>query len=130
MNKNNNKNNRLEFLFSIDLEDVRMSIPDGEKYKDRLVINTEKYLEFLENISSKCTFFVVGKVAQQYPDLIKRISSCGHEIACHSMSHIPLNNLSPTEFEIDIKQNLDSLYDQFPTMTNPRFYLYHIETLQ
>lgn len=111
MNKNNNKNNRLEFLFSIDLEDVRMSIPDGEKYKDRLVINTEKYLEFLENISSKCTFFVVGKVAQQYPDLIKRISSCGHEIACHSMRHIPLNNLSPTEFEIDIKQNLDSLYD-------------------
>ena len=105
-----NIKSRTKYLFSVDLEDIRMSMPDNESYKDRLVINTEKYLEFLDSISSRCTFFVVGQVAQKYPDLIKRINSCGHELACHSMNHTPLNKLSPMEFEDDVEKNMEFMY--------------------
>jgi len=99
-----------KYLFSVDLEDIRMSMPDNQSYKDRLVINTEKYLEYLDSNSSRCTFFVVGQVAKKYPDLIKRINSCGHELACHSMNHTPINRLSPKEFENDVKQNMEYIY--------------------
>lgn len=104
----NQKNNL--FLFSIDLEDVRMRIPSGEKYRERVPQMTEKYLQFLSTIKSKATFFIVGEVAEKYPSLIKMISDEGHEIACHSCKHITLDKQTKEEFKDDLQKNLDALY--------------------
>ena len=82
---------------------------DIGKYKDSLVSNTEKYLEFLDSYSYKCTFFVVGEVAKRYPDLIHNIVSCDHEIACHTMKHIPLDKLNEKRFKEDLDQNIHYL---------------------
>lgn len=98
------------FLFSIDLEDVRLWMPDGLKYRERVPANTYAYLNWLKKYNAYCTFFVVGEVAEKYPSLIKEIASAGHEIACHSNRHITLNKQSAGEFRKDISQNLDSLY--------------------
>lgn len=97
------------FLFSVDLEDVRMRIPNGENYKERVPAMTEKYLRFLSEIKSKATFFIVGEVAEKYPSLIKMISDEGHEIACHSYKHITLDRQTKQEFRDDLKKNLDAL---------------------
>jgi hypothetical protein len=35
----------------------------------------------------KATFFILGWIAERYPDLIRRIQREGHEIACHGCSH-------------------------------------------
>lgn len=97
------------FLFSIDLEDIRNRIPQGYKYRERVPDMTLKYLNFLELNNSKCTFFIVGNVARQYPELIKEIISKGHEIACHSDKHIPLTSLNETMFKKDLESNIESL---------------------
>lgn len=105
-----NHNNKNYFLFSLDLEDVRENVVNGFSYKDRVVENTHLYLNWLRKKDAQCTFFTVGKIAERYPDLIKHIIDCGHEIACHSYSHITVNKFSRAEFKLDLEKNLEALY--------------------
>jgi len=48
---------------------------------------TEKILDLLLQYQAKATFFVVGRNAEKYPDLIKREIAEGHEIANHTYNH-------------------------------------------
>jgi polysaccharide deacetylase family protein (PEP-CTERM system associated) len=99
------------YLFSIDLEDVRFGLDNGNKYKERVSINTHKYLDWLDKYKFKCTFFVVGNIATHYPELIKEIDARGHEIGCHTNSHIPLDKRTPKTFKQDIETNIKALKD-------------------
>jgi polysaccharide deacetylase family protein (PEP-CTERM system associated) len=103
------KNNQTVFLFSIDLEDVRENVTNGFSYQDRVEENTHLYLKWLKEKSSQCTFFVVGKIAERYPDLIKQIIDEGHEIACHSYAHNTLNTFTKETFKLDLEKNLTAL---------------------
>ena len=97
------------FLFSVDLEDVRENVVNGFSYKDRVEENTQLYLTWLKNKKVQCTFFVVGKIAERYPSLIKQIIDDGHEIACHSYSHLTLDKQNKESFKLDLEKNLDAL---------------------
>lgn len=97
------------YLFSIDLEDVRDSLPNGGKYRERVPLMTEAYLNFLKYKDWKCTFFTVGKTAEKYPELLKRIIEEGHELALHSYSHIPVTKQSKEGFNHDLKKNMESI---------------------
>jgi len=102
-------NTKNTYLFSIDLEDIRLRLPNPEKYKERVPANTYAYLNWLQKHHSKCTFFVTGDVATLYPSLIKEIYTEGHEIACHTFDHIPLDKQTPQEFKIDLQKNIAAL---------------------
>lgn len=52
--------------------------------------------------SVKITFFCTGVLATKCPDLIKRISNDGHEIACHYYYHDSVRNENLEEFERNI----------------------------
>lgn len=97
------------YLFSIDLEDVRDFMKDGQQYAERVPAMTRRYLAFLRQRNSRCTFFVVGDVARKYPDLIRSIVNDGHEIACHSNKHITLENLDEHTFHADLEENIQHL---------------------
>lgn len=97
------------FLFSIDLEDIRFRMSDGQKYSPRVPMMVEKYLEFLNRHNAKCTWFTVGDIARAYPSIIKMLADEGHEIACHSDVHIPLTKMDKESFTSDLKRNIDSL---------------------
>ncbi len=101
---------RARFLFGVDLEDVRHRLPDGARYRPRVAAMTELYLEFLRRRDAKGTFFVVGEVARTEPDLIRRIAGEGHEIACHSDRHVPVDRQDAAAFGDDVSRNLDALY--------------------
>lgn len=96
-------------LFSVDLEDVRLMVPNGQDYREAVPAMTSQYLEFLDRHDSKATFFIVGKVALQYPGLIQEIKNRGHEIACHSHNHIPLDKMGADGFRRDLEENLEAL---------------------
>lgn len=97
------------FLFSIDLEDVRLRVEDGLSYLPRVETLIDQYLEFLGQYNSKATFFTVGDIPKHYPRLIKSIVSQGHEIACHSNKHIAVTKQSKEEFREDLLRNMDNL---------------------
>ncbi len=84
-------------------------VPDGLDYREAVPKMTSRYLEFLDRYGSKATFFVVGAVALQYPGLVQEITSCGHEIACHSHNHIPLDQMDADSFRKDLEENIESL---------------------
>lgn len=98
-----------EYLFSVDVEDPRLELPAGERHPARVPALVDTYLDFLSRHRSKGTFFVVGEVARRHPEMIGRIVAEGHEIGCHSDSHVPLDRLGQAAFRDDLQRNLDAL---------------------
>ena len=49
--------------------------------------NTREVLDVLKAQNVKATFFIVGRMARAYPDVLKRIAAEGHLLANHSATH-------------------------------------------
>lgn len=92
---------------SIDLEDwyhpelVRRRIPPDPR--PQIVESTGRILALLDRYGVRATFFVLGDVAEKSPDLVRAIRDGWHEIGSHGMSHRPLWELSPREFDAELK---------------------------
>ncbi len=71
---------------------------------ETVVKDTERILEILAARNVKATFFVVGKVAEKYPSLVRRIADAGHELGIHGFSHKQIFRLTEDEFRSDIKK--------------------------
>lgn len=68
-------------------------------------------LETLASRSIKATFFILGKIAEEFPHVVKKIASFGHEIGCHSHVHTWINKMTQEEFRDDTKKAVYSLED-------------------
>ena len=73
---------------------------------DRAVIGVTRILEILKPKQIKATFFMVGKLAEKRPEIVKKIQAEGHEIASHGYSHRPINSMTPDEFREDLVRSL------------------------
>ncbi|HEY6867692.1 MAG TPA: polysaccharide deacetylase family protein [Candidatus Eisenbacteria bacterium] len=63
---------------------------------------TEHILDLLRRHRSRATFFVLGQVVREHPDLVRRMADEGHEIGCHGMDHAPLWDLEPDAFRREL----------------------------
>jgi polysaccharide deacetylase family protein (PEP-CTERM system associated) len=77
----------------------------------RVESNTDKILELFQTRGIKATFFTLGWVAERYPELIKRILTEGHELACHGYEHIRVTEQTPAEFRNDVARTKKLLED-------------------
>jgi peptidoglycan/xylan/chitin deacetylase (PgdA/CDA1 family) len=66
-------------------------------------VETPLLLDVLADLHVPATFFLIGRDAQQFPEITGRIVREGHEIANHTMTHPNLDALSPDE----VKSELD-----------------------
>lgn len=80
---------------------------DWEKHSSRVEANTAKILDILSSRNTKATFFILGWIAQRYPQMVKRIAAGGHELASHGLEHRLAYDMSPEEFRRDIQSSLD-----------------------
>ena len=48
---------------------------------------TPQLLDLLKKHETKATFFVLGRKAEQYPDIIRRIHEEGHQLGIHNYTH-------------------------------------------
>ncbi len=104
---------------SIDVEDYfqvsafeKVSPPEvWEKCEYRVDRNTEKILSILEEFDVKATFFVLGWVAQHFPDLVRKISNQGHEVASHGFGHRRVTTQDRQVFREDIRSSKALLED-------------------
>ena len=102
------KDNRIINAISIDVEGFvesnRESFHVDAKYIDsarennEIRKNTEVCLELLEEAGVKATFFIVGRIAYDIPEVVTQISDAGHEIGCHNYEHIRLFSTNKKEF--------------------------------
>lgn len=70
-----------------------------------------RVLDLLEGLKIKATFFCLGKVASDFPYVIRKIAERGHEIGCHSNEHLWLNTFSPEELRKDTHDAVAALED-------------------
>ncbi|MEE9608341.1 MAG: polysaccharide deacetylase family protein [Myxococcota bacterium] len=70
----------------LELGDSSARAGSGE-LESRVVANTERLLGLFDEAGARATFFVVGWVAWEHPDLVRRIAAAGHELASHSFWH-------------------------------------------
>ena len=73
-----------------------------DKFPSRAEEGLERILEFLSSQNQKATFFILGWMAEKYPELIKKIDRCGHHIASHSYSHQLVYQQSQSAFREDL----------------------------
>lgn len=66
-------------------------------------------LDVLDERGFKGTFFCVGGMGKDFPDVIHRIDTRGHEIGCHSYKHTWLNKMSREEALKDTRMAVDAL---------------------
>lgn len=78
-------------------------------YQDRVPESAHALLHLLDEHKLKATFFVLGSLAEKYPDIVKKISHSGHRIGSHSYRHKKVNMQTAREFEIDIQKSLKAL---------------------
>ena len=62
-------------------------------------------LDILGKYGVKVTFFVTGRWAVQYPELVKRMAEEGHEVANHGMRHARPTQLSDWDLTMLILEN-------------------------
>lgn len=102
--------------FTIDLEDWYQGLTSTSRrvdqwrdFEDRVVGNTERILEILESVSVKATFFVLGYVADEFPNLVRKVADAGHEIALHGYHHQMVHRLTPEEFRRDVVRGMEAI---------------------
>jgi len=91
-------------------EDV-VNPADWDIMEQRVVGNTEKILALLAKHETRATFFIVGWIAEKFPQLVQTIHGQGHDIACHSYWHRKVYDLSPEEFREDTRRVKSILED-------------------
>ena len=69
----------------------------------------DRILNLLESTATKATFFCVGQMAADFPEVVKKIDAQGHEIGCHSNVHTWLNKMSRNEALDDTRAAVDAL---------------------
>jgi polysaccharide deacetylase family protein (PEP-CTERM system associated) len=84
--------------------------PDRRDYYAARVGPTTRWLlEQLDRHGRKATFFLVGLLAQEQPDLVRDIHRAGHEVASHGWDHQRVHNFTPEQFRDDVTQCKDVL---------------------
>ena len=68
-------------------------------------------LDLLGEKKQRCTLFVTGRYACDFPHVVRRAAEAGHEIASHSYEHIVLDRLDREGFRQDLKKSISVIED-------------------
>lgn len=77
----------------------------------RVEPNTRRLLAWLAEHDTRATFFVLGWVAERFPDLVRAIAAQGHEVACHGYAHRLAYRLGHAGFRDDVVRAKRTLED-------------------
>lgn len=101
-------------VMSVDVEDwfcvhnLSRHIPYAawDRCESRVERSTGVLLDLFGRHGVEATFFVLGWVADRFPDLVREIDRRGHELATHGYSHRLLTAMQPEEFRADLQRSL------------------------
>jgi len=66
-------------------------------------------LKLFEREHVHSTFFVLGKIAETFPEVVEEIYDLGHEVASHGYFHVDFTSISLTELEEMERRNCNTL---------------------
>jgi len=99
----------VEDWFQVTAFDRSIGFHAWDRCEVRVVENVRRILGLLSEQRIDATFFVLGWIAERYPDLVKSIHDAGHEVGTHGYSHRMISDLTPREFESDVRRSLRAI---------------------
>ncbi len=85
---------------------IALTFDDGpHKYR------TNEILDILAENEVKATFFVVGMMAREYPDIIRRTIAEGHELGNHTYNHSKMKRLSTEKLKSELEMTEEVLFE-------------------
>ena len=101
----------IEEWFHILDNDSTKTEAEWKNYEPRIHQNMDRIFDMLEKHNQKATFFCMGWIAEQYPEVIKQISDKGYEIGSHTQRHQLIYEQTPKEFKKDVERSIKTLED-------------------
>lgn len=105
-----------EHALTIDLEDwhqllhrrVTGELAPPSRY---VVDDTHTLLDLLDETGARATFFVMGTVAEAYPELVREVTARGHEVGSHTFAHRLVHAMDRAAFRADVERSIKQLQD-------------------
>lgn len=94
---------------------------------------TPKVLEVLRKHRARATFFVVGRAAEEYPEILEQVAREGHVIGNHGYSHTKLTGLTREQIRAEIRRTerlISAATGARPVYFRPPFGFYNREVLE
>ena len=66
--------------------------------------HTDRLLEMLADYDAHATFYVLGSLAEEHPEILERMHSQGHELGNHTWKHDDLAGMNAEEVRADIER--------------------------
>jgi polysaccharide deacetylase family protein (PEP-CTERM system associated) len=101
----------VEDYFQVSAFEGHIRREDWDRLPWRVERNTERVLALFDAYGVRATFFVLGWVAERYPQLVRRIVDAGHELASHGYAHVRVTQQHPHEFREDVRYTKKLLED-------------------
>jgi polysaccharide deacetylase family protein (PEP-CTERM system associated) len=84
---------------------------DRSRQSREIETNMDFLLGLLAEYNVKATFFFLGRLARDLPEVVRRVAQEKHEIACHSFEHFRIYGLEPDVFEDRLRRAKGLLED-------------------
>jgi peptidoglycan-N-acetylglucosamine deacetylase len=104
-------------------EDVSLTFDDGPDPEF-----TPQILDVLERYDAKATFFVLGREAALYPDLIARMVAAGHAVGNHTWDHSSCLFLSAHALRQQLQATMAAVGDVHAEVFRPPFGHWNLST--
>lgn len=79
------------------------------RFESRVEHGTRRTLDILDEHKVRATFFVLGWVAEQVPELVREVADRGHEVASKGYYHRNIGGMTPAEFADDLMRARDAI---------------------
>jgi polysaccharide deacetylase family protein (PEP-CTERM system associated) len=92
----------VEDYFQVAAFDRHIDREHWDRIPCRVEKNVERILALFQDHGTKATFFVLGWMAERYPQMLRRIVDAGHEVASHGYDHVRIIHQTPEVFREEV----------------------------
>ncbi len=78
-------------------------------HAERVEPATRWLLDLLAGLDIRATFFVLGELARDRPQLVRALHAAGHEVASHGWDHRRVHHFDPASFREEVRRSKDTL---------------------
>jgi peptidoglycan-N-acetylglucosamine deacetylase len=101
----------IEEWFHILDNDFTKTEADWSNYESRIHRNMEIIYNIIETSNASASFFVVGWIAEKYPEVVREINARGFEIGSHTHLHQLVYEQDQTTFYKDVERSIKTIED-------------------
>lgn len=92
----------VEDYFQVSAFEKLINRQDWDDLEHHVANNISRLLQIFDRSGVKATFFVLGWVAERYPQIVDKIVEQGHELASHGYGHQRVTDLTQDAFIADV----------------------------